>query len=118
MGTAVQIVIFTMNLMPVYFTLFFTISSQILNFSEAGLLGAGTGAGSCLAPPFRSKTVEWADGCPQFAPCCSEYGYCHSVENWIKGRFRDCNQRSNGTPLPLSVLKREYLEILLGRSNL
>ena len=38
----------------------------------------GTGEGSCKAPPFRAETVAWPDGCPDYAPCCSEYGYCHA----------------------------------------
>ena len=75
-----------------------------------GLLGAGTGQGSCSAPPFRSSLVQWAGGCPVFAPCCSEYGYCHARADWAAGLFRDCNTLSNGQPLPLGVLQREYLE--------
>ena len=31
---------------------------------EAGLLGAGTGEGSCAAPPFRAYSVKWTHGCP------------------------------------------------------
>ena len=64
--------------------------------SLAGLLGAGdlqhclhagragmgsaavTGEGSCKAPPYRAETVAWPEGCPDHAPCCSEYGYCHA----------------------------------------
>ena len=38
----------------------------------------GTGDGSCRAAPFRSEAVQWTEGCPDFAPCCSEYGYCHT----------------------------------------
>merc|ERR1712126_576358 len=43
---------------------------------HAGLLGAGTGEGSCAAAPFRALAVKWPAGCPASAPCCSEYGYC------------------------------------------
>ena len=49
---------------------------------HAGLAGmgsaAGTGEGSCKAPPYRAETVAWPEGCPDYAPCCSEYGYCHA----------------------------------------
>ena len=41
-----------------------------------GLLGAGTGLGSCAAPPFRATQVYYKYGCPEEKPCCSEYGYC------------------------------------------
>ena len=46
---------------------------------RAGLLGYGTGEGSCAAAPFRAKWVKWSYGCPTFAPCCSEYGYCRPL---------------------------------------
>ena len=73
-----------------------TITMLIFHFiarCSCGLLGAGNqylfnanfrktclgfGDGSCRAPPFRSESVQWLDGCPDFAPCCSEYGYCHT----------------------------------------
>ena len=42
------------------------------------LLGAGTGLNSCAAPPFRAKKVHWVYGCPAFASCCSEFGFCRS----------------------------------------
>ena len=76
---------------------------------------SGRGEGSCLAPPYRSPSVQWTDGCPDFAPCCSEYGYCQPRQDWQRGEFRDCNMESNGTPLPLNTLQREFLEILEGR---
>merc|ERR1711970_8793 len=68
---------------------------------EAGLLGAGKGGGSCAAAPFRTPVsqLQWPGGCPASAPCCSEFGYCHSRENWAAGGFRDCNGQSNGRPL-------------------
>ena len=47
--------------------------------SMAGLLGAGQGEGSCAAPPFRAAYVKWSGGCPGFAPCCTEYGYCRPL---------------------------------------
>ena len=85
------------------------------SFISCGLLGAGTGSGSCSAPPFRSSVVQWTAGCPDFAPCCLEYGYCQAREQWLAGLFRDCSQVSNGSPLPLGVLQREYIERLAGR---
>ena len=44
--------------------------------TKCGLLGSGTGQGSCAAAPFRAKEVQWVHGCPYFASCCSEFGYC------------------------------------------
>merc|ERR1712080_156163 len=73
----------------------------------AGLLGAGTGHGSCAAFPFRSSFVDHVGGCPRWAECCTEYGYCHGKENWEEGYFRDCNGVSNGQPLPGSVIRLE-----------
>ena len=32
-----------------------------------GLLGAGTGPGSCSAPPFRADSLAWSAGCPPYA---------------------------------------------------
>ena len=32
-----------------------------------GLLGAGTGPGSCSAPPFRADSLAWPAGCPPYA---------------------------------------------------
>ena len=46
---------------------------------RGGLLGAGEGEGSCAAPPFRAHYVKWTGGCPGFAPCCSEYGFCRPL---------------------------------------
>merc|ERR1712025_730911 len=71
------------------------------------LLGAGTGDGSCAAAPFRSLSVYWPQGCPASTPCCSEYGYCQTEENWVLGMFRDCNGKSNGTPLAADAIKAE-----------
>ena len=50
-----------------------------LGLVRAGLLGAGSGEGSCAAPPFRALYVKWTGGCPGFAPCCTEYGYCRPL---------------------------------------
>merc|ERR1711990_1053513 len=77
-------------------------SLQIM-FTSSQILGAGTGIGSCRAPPFRSSNVNW-DVCPPTQPCCSEYGYCRTREEWKQLKFRDCNGESNGIDLPLSVL--------------
>merc|ERR1740131_611794 len=74
---------------------------------HCGLLGAGTGDGSCAAAPFRSLSVYWPAGCPASAPCCSEYGYCQTEEDWVLGKFRDCNGKSNGTPLAAEVIAAE-----------
>merc|ERR1719187_1823991 len=64
------------------------------------LLGAGTGLGSCAAPPYRAGKVHWVYGCPPFASCCTELGFCRSQVEWEEGNFRDCNGVSNGRPLP------------------
>ena len=42
--------------------------------------GAGEGLGSCPAPPFRAaaESLAWPEGCPDWAPCCSEYGFCQT----------------------------------------
>ena len=46
--------------------------------SALQLLGVGTGRGSCAAPPYRATEVHWRFGCPPFASCCTELGYCRS----------------------------------------
>merc|ERR1711862_785496 len=74
---------------------------------HAGLLGAGTGEGSCAAAPFRAAAVKWPLGCPSYSPCCTEYGYCRGADEWSAGGFRDCNGISNGLPLPESVFVAE-----------
>jgi len=78
---------------------------------SGGCLGAGVGAGSCAAPPFRAPTedIDHMDGCPAWAECCTEYGYCHPKSNWLAGEFRDCNGESNGTPLPLETRQKEAI---------
>ena len=65
--------------------------SVLIKLSHCGLLGYGTGEGSCAAAPFRSQWVKWSYGCPAFAPCCSEFGYCRPLSEWEYGAFRDCN---------------------------
>ena len=65
--------------------------SFLIKLSHCGLLGYGTGEGSCAAAPFRSQWVKWSYGCPAFAPCCSEFGYCRPLSEWEYGAFRDCN---------------------------
>merc|ERR1711872_1141923 len=67
---------------------------------HAGLLGAGTGEGSCAAAPFRATATKWGVSCPAYASCCTEYGYCRGEDEWLAGNFRDCNGRSNGQALP------------------
>ena len=76
---------------------------------EAGLLGAGRGDGSCAAPPFRADTADlaWPGGCPAWASCCTEYGYCHPRAGWEQELFRDCNGESNGSQLPPDTLQAE-----------
>ena len=55
-----------------------TVFATLVLGSSAGLLGAGEGEGSCAAAPFRAEeaNLKWKIGCPAWAPCCSEYGYC------------------------------------------
>ena len=50
----------------------------LVSSCQGGLLGAGTGEGSCSAPPFRAaaEEIKWSEGCPEWASCCTEYGYC------------------------------------------
>ena len=48
------------------------------NSADLQLLGAGSGRGSCASPPFRASEVHWRFGCPPFASCCTELGYCRS----------------------------------------
>merc|ERR1711962_1067862 len=69
-------------------------------------LGAGTGTGHVEPFPFRAAQVDW-DVCPSDLPCCNEYGYCRSREEWTQKSFRDCNGVSNGIDLPDSVLALE-----------
>ena len=53
--------------------------ASLVAVSEGGCLGAGTGAGSCPAAPFRAleEEIDHKSGCPGYAECCTEYGYCH-----------------------------------------
>merc|ERR1712110_754781 len=84
---------------------------------HAGLLGAGTGEGSCAAAPFRSLAVKWPLGCPASAPCCSEYGYCQPEASWHAGAFRDCNGVSNGRPLAPEAIAAENEAIAHGDAS-
>merc|ERR1712168_350642 len=84
---------------------------------HGGLLGAGTGGGSCAAAPFRSSSVQWPLGCPESAPCCSEFGYCQIEANWHAGLFLDCNGVSNGRPLEAAAIAAENQAIANGDSR-
>merc|ERR1719432_421605 len=84
---------------------------------DGGLLGAGRGGGSCAAAPFRSSSVQWPLGCPESAPCCSEFGYCQIEANWHAGLFRDCNGVSNGRTLEAAVIAAENQAIANGDSR-
>merc|ERR1712128_18617 len=90
-----------------------TVSAVVLVSLSAschgGLLGAGTGEGSCPAAPFRANAaaLKWTLGCPAGAECCTEYGYCRSQAEWAVGAFRDCNGVSNGTPLAADAIAAE-----------
>merc|ERR1719432_151629 len=84
---------------------------------DGGLLGAGRGGGSCAAAPFRSSSVQWPLGCPESAPCCSEFGYCQIEANWHAGLFRDCNGVSNGRPLEAAAIAAETQAIANGDSR-
>merc|ERR1719167_2143427 len=84
---------------------------------HGGLLGAGTGGGSCAAAPFRSTTLQWPLGCPESASCCSEFGYCQIEANWHAGLFRDCNGVSNGRPLEPAAIAAENQAIARGDSR-
>ena len=66
-------------LMNNYIKVILVILELVVTQASAGLLGAGEGEGSCAAPPFRAHYVKWTQGCPGFAPCCSEYGYCRPL---------------------------------------
>merc|ERR1712240_919166 len=84
---------------------------------HGGLLGAGTGGGSCAAAPFRSTSLQWPLGCPESAPYCSEFGYCQIEANWHAGLFRDCNGVSNGRPLEPAAIAAENQAIARGDSR-
>ena len=84
-----------------------TVAATLQVCAGLNLLGAGEGPGSCPAPPFRGKKLNWPNGCPLSTPCCNEYGYCVTEAQWVSGVFRDCNGLSNGTPLPDEIIKLE-----------
>merc|ERR1712141_519997 len=85
---------------------------SLISASHAGLLGAGHGAGSCPAFPNRTPTtdLDHVAGCPRYAECCSEFGYCHPKDSWVAGYFRDCNGQSNGQALEGGVIREEAME--------
>merc|ERR1712123_253141 len=86
-------------------------------YINAGLLGAGTGHGSCAAFPFRTDDIDHVGGSPRYAECCTELGYCHGRESWEAGYFRDCNRKSNGQPLPGTVIRLEGAEAAKGEDR-
>merc|ERR1711973_976812 len=47
-----------------------------------------------------------------------EFGYCHPLDSWEKGYFRDCNGKSNGQSLPGTVIKLEAEQAALGESKI
>merc|ERR1712110_644793 len=89
----------------------------LISVAQCGLLGAGTGHGSCPAFPNRPDDIDHVGGCPRYAEGCTEFGYCHPLDSWEKGYFRDCNGKSNGQPLPGSVIKLEAEQAALGSSS-
>merc|ERR1712109_200887 len=74
----------------------------LFNVIAGGLLGAGTGEGSCPAAPYRTDEADlkYTESCPGWAECCTEYGYCQPKSAWEEKLFRDCNGESNGLELP------------------
>ena len=66
-----------------YVPLILVVLELVVYHVSGGLLGAGEGEGSCAAPPFRAHYVKWTHGCPGFAPCCSEYGYCRPLVRFL-----------------------------------
>eukprot|EP00091_Calanus_sinicus_P023707 TRINITY_DN8154_c0_g1_i1.p1 TRINITY_DN8154_c0_g1~~TRINITY_DN8154_c0_g1_i1.p1 ORF type:complete len:188 (-),score=34.13 TRINITY_DN8154_c0_g1_i1:235-798(-) len=81
----------------------------LIPVAHCGLLGAGVGEGSCAAAPYRtpSNQLKWPRGCPGSHPCCSEYGYCQTKNDWWAKKFRDCNGESNGIALPYETIQAE-----------
>ena len=57
---------------------------------SGGCLGAGRGSGSCPAPPFRTHpdNIHHLHGCPPWAECCTEYGFCHSKVEMKLGNIK------------------------------
>jgi len=78
---------------------------------------AGTGHGSCASFPFRTDDIDHVGGCPRYAECCTEFGYCHGKDSWEAGYFRDCNGKSNGQPLPGTVIRLEAAEAAKGEDR-
>ena len=97
---------------------------------DCGLLGAGEGHGSCPAFPFRGSDLDHVAGCPRYAECCTEYGYCHPrvtkpiqyilspglllyihTSRWVVDQARDGNQ--NHVIRMLSLCLSKLLEFAL-----
>jgi len=74
----------------------------LVSVTVGGLLGAGKGEGSCPASPYRTEEADlkYTESCPEWAECCTEYGYCQPKSAWEEKLFRDCNGESNGLELP------------------
>ena len=81
----------TMEVKIVKTTITMIVTSIILLLSSTAteakslLLGSATGLGSCASPPYRATKVHWVYGCPPFASCCSEFGYCRAQVSWNVG---------------------------------
>ena len=91
-----QLLSFSASPLPLSSQLQALLVALLAGCCHGGLLGAGTGGGSCAAAPFRcsrrffilgncfltveqkfrSTSLQWPLGCPESAPCCSEFGYC------------------------------------------
>merc|ERR1712106_319332 len=61
--------------------------------------------------------IDHVGGCPRYAECCTEVGYCHGKDSWEAGYFRDCNGKSNGQPLPGTVIRLEAAEAAKGEDR-
>lgn len=99
----VKVVKTTIIMLVTTILLWFTTAAE----AKSLLLGSATGLGSCAAPPYRATKVHWVYGCPPFASCCSEFGYCRAQADWEAGHFRDCNGVSNGRSLAEETQKAE-----------
>merc|ERR1712106_128308 len=61
--------------------------------------------------------IDHVGGCPRYAECCTEVGYCHGKDSWEAGYFRDCNGKSNDQPLPGTVIRLEAAEAAKGEDR-
>jgi len=48
----------------------------------------------------EESDLKYTESCPEWAECCTEYGYCQPKSAWEEKLFRDCNGESNGIELP------------------